>query len=274
MIDAGQPSTHSGRSSQADRLRTVCHAARRIVGPFVDLVLPSVCAFCGEYHQPAGSREFQRDSIRLCDDCVGSFLADRRDACRRCGRPVGPHSSDTTNGCVTCRSKRQRYKEVIRLGTYDEALRVACIRSKNRGSEPLAAAMGDLLFCEQRSRLETVNADVIVPVPQHWMHWFTRPHHSALTVADRLSKHLRIPLRDGLVRKVRHTADQSSLSRSSRLKNLHRAFRVSPLRRVAGKRILVVDDILTTGSTANEMARALRTAGAKQVAVAVIAVVR
>ncbi len=274
MIDAGQTSTQPTRTSPTAAIRNVRRAAGRIVGPFVDLVLPPVCALCGEYHQPSHSLDLDRDSIRLCNDCVGSFLKDTRDACRRCGRPVGPHSPDTTSGCVICRPKRQRYKEVIRIGTYDAELRKACIRSKNRGSEPLAATLGDLLFCEQRERLQAINADVIVPVPQHWLHWFSRPHHSALTVADRLSKHLRVPLRDGLVRKVRHTADQSSLTRALRLKNLHRAFRVGPLRRVTGKRILVVDDILTTGSTANEMSRALRTAGASYVAVAVVAVVR
>lgn len=274
MIDAGQTSTQPTRTPPTAVIRNVRRVAGRIVGPFVDLVLPPVCALCGEYHQPSDSLDLDSDSIRLCNDCVGSFLKDTRDACRRCGRPVGPHSPDTTSGCVVCRPKRQRYKEVIRLGTYDDALRTACIRSKNRGSEPLAAALGDLLFCEQRERLQAINADIIVPVPQHWLHWFTRPHHSALTVADRLSKHLRVPLKDGLVRKVRHTADQSSLSRALRLKNLHRAFRVGPFRRVAGKRILVVDDILTTGSTANEMSRALRAAGARHVAVAVIAVVK
>jgi predicted amidophosphoribosyltransferase len=274
VIDAGQTSKSSTSSSSAATIRNARRAAGRIIGPFVDLVLPPVCALCGEHHQPADASEFCSGSIRLCNDCVSSFLKDTRDACRRCGRPVGPHSPDTTAGCVICRPKRQRYKEVIRIGTYDDELRTACIRSKNRGSEPLAAALGDLLFCEQRERLQAIDADLIVPVPQHWLHWFTRPHHSALTVADRLSKHLRVPLRDGLVRKVRHTVDQSSLSRSSRLKNLHRAFRVGPLRRVAGKRILVVDDILTTGSTASEMARALRAAGARHVAVAVIAVVR
>ncbi len=274
MIDAGQSSTHQTRPTSTNALRTVGQVAGKIVHPFVDLILPSVCAFCGEHHQPCHLPEFGRGPIRLCDECVDCFLRDRRDACRRCGRPVGPYSSDTTAGCVICRPKRQRYKEVIRLGTYDDELRIACIRCKNRGSEPLAAALGDLLFCEQRDRLQAVNAHAIVPVPQHWMHWFMRPHHSALTVADRLSKHLKIPLRDGLVRKVRPTADQSSLTRTKRLENLHRAFRVGPLRRVSGKRILVIDDILTTGSTANEMARALRSAGAKQVAVAVIAVVR
>ena len=274
VIDAGQTSTQPAGMSSTGVLSRISRVAGRLAGPFVDLVLPSVCAFCGEYHQPSDSLEFNRDSIRLCNDCVGSFLKDTREACHRCGRPVGPYSPDTTAGCVICRPTRQRYKEVIRIGTYDDELRTACIRSKSRGSEPLAAALGDLLFCEQRERLQAIDADVIVPVPQHWLHWFTRPHHSALTVGDRLSKHLQIPLRDGLVHKVRHTADQSGLNRASRLKNLHRAFRVSPLRRVAGKRILVVDDILTTGSTANEMSRALRTAGAKHVAVAVIVIVR
>ncbi|MBI1313804.1 hypothetical protein GC176_21130 [bacterium] len=258
----------------ASELRAVRSLAGRFVDPLIDLVLPPVCAFCGDQHVAADSADTSHASIRLCDGCIEAFLRDDRDACRRCGQPVGPYSSDTTKGCVICRPKRQRYKEVIRLGTYDDELRDAVIRCKNRGVEPLAGALGDLLFYEQAERLQAIHADVIVPVPQHWLHWFTRPHHSALTIASQLSKQLRVPLRDRLVSKVRRTPDQSSLHRSERLKNLDRAFRVRAAKRIAGKRVLVVDDILTTGSTASEMARALRTAGAKYVAVAVIAVVR
>lgn len=269
MIDSGQQSTPPVRERRFSR-----RLAGQIFAPMVDLVLPPVCAFCGEYHATTDSPDFGRESVRLCPECVGTLLKDDRDACRRCGQPVGPYSSDTTKGCVICRPKRQRHKEIIRLGTYDDELRNAVIRCKNRGAEPLAAALGDLLFCEHAQRLRDLNADLIAPVPQHWLHWFSRPHHSALTVASTLSNRLQIPLRDHLVRKVRRTPDQSSLHRSERLKNLNRAFRVSAARRVAGKRVLVVDDILTTGSTAGEMARALRASGATYVAVAVIAVVR
>ncbi len=269
MFDAGQQT--------AQRHGRVQHAMKligRVTTPLIDLVLPPVCAFCGEYHISADQQQSNDHAVRLCDQCVGLFLKDDRDACVRCGQPVGPHSPDTTKGCVICRPKRQRYKEVIRLGTYDDELRNAVIRSKSRGTEALAVSLAELLLREHSERLQSVNADLIVPVPQFWLHWFTRPHHSALTIAETLSRRLRVPLRDNLVRKIRRTPDQSSLPRSDRLKNLQRAFRVSSPRKAAGKRVLVVDDILTTGSTADEMARALRVAGAKYVAVSVVAVVR
>ncbi|MHC4877144.1 MAG: ComF family protein [Planctomycetota bacterium] len=269
MFDAGQQS-----AQQRSRVQHVTKLIGRVATPLIDLVLPPVCAFCGEYHGGADRSQSGDQIVCLCDQCVGSFLKDERDACVRCGQPVGPHSPDTTKGCVICRPKRQRYKEVIRLGTYEDELRNAVIRSKSRGTEALAASLAELLHREHSERLQSVKADLIVPVPQFWLHWFTRPHHSALTIAETLSRRLRVPLRDNLVRKVRRTPDQSSLPRSDRLRNLQRAFRVSSPRKLSGKRVLVVDDILTTGSTANEMARALRAAGAKYVAVAVVAVVR
>lgn len=265
----------SSLSRDENRSRQAARLARHFLDPLIDLVLPPVCAFCGRNRLSPGSAGIQDPlAIRLCSPCISAFLQDRRDACRRCGQPVGPYASDTSSGCAVCRNRRQRYREVIRLGTYDDEIRTACIRCKNRGSEPLAAALADLLFREQQTRLKAIGATSIVPVPQHWLQYLTKPHHSALTIACRLSDHLQIPLRDDIVRKVRHTPDQSSLRRAERLHNLERAFHVSRKGQLSGQSVLVVDDILTTGSTAGEMARALRAAGARQVAVAVIAVVR
>jgi predicted amidophosphoribosyltransferase len=113
---------------------------------------------------------------------------------------------------------------------------------------------------------------MVVPVPQHWRKRLRNPHHQADTLAETLAARMQIPCRFGAIRKVRHTIDQSSLPRFRRVTSLAGAFAPRG-RSLAGKRVLIVDDILTTGSTASEVARALKLGGAKDVAVAVIAVV-
>lgn len=92
-------------------------------------------------------------------------------------------------------------------------------------------------------------------------------------MAEVLAERQEVPCCDRIVRKVRNTVDQSSLPKSKRLGNLNRAFQTDRGVSLQGKRVLVVDDILTTGTTANEVARVIRKAGSGPVAIAVIAVV-
>lgn len=255
--------------SKPARSRTYFNPISTAVSAGVDLVLPPACCFCT---RPMSSESFGSERIRLCRFCTDRLATDDRQACHRCGIPVGPYI-DPTGGCVNCARRRFSFSEVIRLGVYEDELRDACIRAKYPGAEALAGALGELLWREQQSRLETPAPDIIVPVPQHWCHMLSRPHHAAVSIATALANRLEIPCRENLVRKTRWTIDQSSLTRAQRLKNLSGAFRVARRARLSGLSVLLVDDILTTGSTAGEIARMLRKAGAKQVTVAVVAVV-
>ena len=118
-----------------------------------------------------------------------------------------------------------------------------------------------------------MNPDFVVSVPQFRGHRLTRVHHSAETMAAVLAERLELPFRRTLLRKPHRTPDQSALPRTGRLKNLHKAFSLRRNSVIAGQRVLLVDDILTTGTTASECARTLRDAGAALVGVAVMAVV-
>lgn len=236
---------------------------------FVDFVLPPACSFC---KADLERNEGTTDGITLCSRCRVNFTNNQQPACLKCGMPVGPYV-DTSNGCPECSRRGFRFEEVIRLGVYQDSLRTACIRGKSPGTEALATAMVSLLWHEQRERLTEFSPDVVVPVPQFWLHWFTRPHHQALTMAEALAERLSIPCLDRAVRKTRRTVDQSSLPKAKRLKNLEKAFQMRRGVNLKGQRVLIVDDILTTGTTSNELARVLRKAGASSVAVAVIAVV-
>ena len=236
----------------------------------VDFVLPPACAFCTRDLQ--NDFEATVDEINLCGKCRKNLTNDDRSACLKCGMPVGPYV-DTSDGCTECSRRNFEFESVIRLGVYEDSLRTACIRGKSRGAEALAAALASLLLKKQAEQLSQFSPEIVVPVPQYWLHRFTRPHHQALTIAEVLADRLGISCDERAVRKNRRTVDQSSLPRSKRLTNLKKAFTARAEGTFKNRRVLIVDDILTTGTTSNEVAKALRKAGASTIAVAVIAVV-
>lgn len=239
----------------------------RVLTAFTDVLYPSVCAFCSA----SLDCDLEAAPIRLCTKCRDAFL-DVADACQRCGMAVGPHVN-SEEGCQSCRRRDFRFQRVLRLGIYENELRHACIRAKNAGAEPLAAALAGCCESAHRAGLLEMKLDTVVVVPQFWGHRATRAHHSAETIAEVFADRLGLPLQRRLLRKPKRTPDQSSLPRTERLKNLENAFAVRRGTDLKGKRVLLVDDILTTGTTANECSRVLRKAGADVVCVAVIAVV-
>ena len=209
----------------------------------------------------------------LCDQCTADMMPPPSRRCPRCGLPVGPYAR-TDDGCPHCRSQPLRFRGVIRAGLYDGSLRSACIRAKSSTQFPLAAALANFLWLHEREEFDSAAVDMVVPVPRHWTRQVAQPHHAAETIARVLAHRLRKPHGRGLLRKIRWTPDQSDLSAAQRKQNLKDAFAVRSFRRLlAGQTVLLVDDILTTGTTANECSRALLNRGAAKVIVAVIAVV-
>lgn len=236
-------------------------------------VFPPSCPLCHrdvEFHE---RDDFGRVIAPvLCERCSTELLPSSGRRCSRCGLPVGPHA--LTDGCPHCRSQVFRFRGVVRAGLYDGAMRIACIRAKSSMQFPLAAALANLLWRQGRDGLDAASIDLVVPVPRHWTKHLLRPNHAAETMARMLARRLGKPHGRGLLRKIKWTPDQSDLTAANRKLNLKDAFAVRPRpRSLAGKTVLLVDDILTTGTTANECTRALLHAGAAKVIVAVIAVV-
>ena len=209
----------------------------------------------------------------LCGRCTAEMRPPPSRQCPRCGLPVGPHAR-TEDGCPHCRSQKFRFRGVVRAGLYDGSLRSACIRAKSATQSPLAAALANLLWLQEGVEFDEAAVDLVVAVPRHWARQLVSPHHAAETISRVLARRLGKPHARGLLRKIRWTPDQSDLTAANRKLNLKDAFAVRPRPRLlAGKTVLLVDDILTTGTTANECSRALLHAGAAKVVVAVIAVV-
>jgi ComF family protein len=233
----------------------------------LDFVYPPHCLLCTRETPPSEGTA----TASFCDPCRDALTANAAVAsCPKCGAPAGPYL-DTSQGCVYCRRDHFAFDGVIRLGTYETQLRTACLRGKHRGAEGLLTALADLVWRHAQDQFQAAQFDLVVPVPQHWTQRFTRPHNPAETLARIWSRRLSAEYGSRLVVKTRRTQRQLRLPPQERRVNVRNAFAVTAPEEVAGRTILVADDVLTTGATAHEVARALRQARAARIIIAVVA---
>ncbi len=166
--------------------------------------------------------------------------------------------------CGECIKDRPFFKTSITYGLYEGLLKRAIHLLKYCGLRGLAKPLSGLL-----AEMPVPEAQIIIPVPPDIKRLKARGFNHSSLIARELSKRLSIPLElDGLI-KVKSTAQQVNLKREERLRNMRGAFRA--LRDFRGKRILLVDDVITTGATASECARALLRAGAEEVYLVAVA---
>lgn len=255
-----------GSTGAFSRPQSLAAAGRRFVrwcrGAGLDLLFPASCAGCGLELEAAGRLPF-------CGECVGRLPLVRGAVCMRCGAPVaGPTARER---CYTCAGTKLWFDETVALGQYEGVLRDWLLRMKDGRGESLALAIAELVWQQQEERLAATRSDVVVPVPMHWRRRWVRGTNSAAILAERLAARLRVPLAIDLLRRTRHTPPQFSLPPSQRPANVRNAFAVRPGYHFEEARVLLVDDILTTGSTCSSAARTLKQAGARNVAVAVAA---
>jgi ComF family protein len=142
---------------------------------------------------------------------------------------------------------------------------------KHPHQQPLTFSLAELLHERRGGDLAALRCDAVVPIPMYWTRRLWRGVNNPEVVGQRLAAALKIEYAAHLLVRSRHTEPQADLSPDQRRKNVHGAFGASRHRNLPGARVLLVDDILTTGATASEAARMLKQAGAAYVAVAVIA---
>lgn len=233
------------------------------VQAFTDLIWPRSCVLCGVVISDDQSEGF-------CPDCLSRLMADDFPVCPRCSSTVGPYT-DVSQGCSRCRKYRFRFSSAIRLGPYDGRLREAILRMKHLHGEPLAEWLGETWARRQPDRLLASDPQAIVPIPLHWHRRWQRGYNQSAALARSIAETLGCPFQPGWLIRVRPTTSQREQTAGQRWDNVRDAFRVPGIPQVRGAKILLIDDVMTTGATADAAAAALRQAGAAQVALAVLA---
>jgi ComF family protein len=237
--------------------------ARRLGDFALRLLFPPRCLRCDTEIACPG------DDPNLCDGCGRALAPADWRGCPRCGAAV--ETVETEEACVKCRAVRLWFDTVIPLGAYADTLRQVVLRMKRPSEELLAGVMGRLLARRRGPALEAVEADVVIPVPMFWARWLGRGTNSPTTLAWCVGRGLGLPVLDRALVRVRNTLPQPELPPGQRFQNVRGAFRWRRGYDIHGTRVLLVDDILTTGATCSEIGRVLKKAGASRVAVAVVA---
>lgn len=217
-----------------------------------------------------GCREIVAPRALFCDPCHASFPWIPEAHCTRCALPFASPLAGT-HECSECLTETRSFGRVFALGIYRGLLLNLIVRMKYHHEETIAWRLGRVLGqTALAGQVRDKAYDLVVPVPLHVTRLRKRGYNQSAWLAKSLAKQGGLAWNPFVLRKVSLTPVQTGLPRGERLKNVRNSFAVDS-DQVAGKRILLVDDVYTTGATLEACARVLKKAGAKEVDTSVIA---
>jgi ComF family protein len=230
------------------------HRFRHVVNWAESRLFPPTCVLCAD--------SGQAPRLDLCAGCMGDLLLNDS-ACPRCAEPLPVSAAN--NLCGECLRRAPRVHAAHCAYRYEFPVDHLVRGLKYHGRLAYARIMGELLAQRlQATRVEPW-PECIVPVPLADARFRERGFNQAIEIGRELQTKLDIPLRSDAVVRTRDTREQAGLDRAERRKNVRNAFKV--IQPLHGQRIAILDDVVTTGSTANELARVLRKAGAEHIEV-------
>lgn len=227
------------------------------------LLYPPLCQLC------EAARATPADGM-VCPDCWRKVRFIRPPFCGRCGLP---YQGDLTMEfeCANCRELELHFAFARSAVTAGGVILEAIHRYKYQRALWFEPFLADVFLRQAVPELSSQQWDLIVPVPLHPTKQREREFNQAEHLAAHLSVATRIPIHTTLLRRVAPTRTQTLLTRLQRSANVQHAFAMRTGRRLAGQRVILVDDVFTTGATTNTCAKALRAAGAGEVCVWTVA---
>jgi len=227
----------------------------------LDLLAPPSCWRC---------HEAVADGEVLCPSCTRLLTIDPNSVCPCCAGTLAPAMA-AANVCPRCLVETFVYDAVVRLAPYDEPHRSIVLEWKRPSGEVMAEALAPVFGRHLAYKLTPFGPQVAVPVPLHWRRRWRRGYNQSEVLARAVARALQIPVAPDALRRVKNTEFQWKQKPHERKANVRGAFAPGRKVELAGKVVVLVDDVLTTGATANEASRVLKQCGAKAVIVAVVA---
>ena len=220
-----------------------------------DGLLPPVCNNCRDVVATAGA---------LCSACWTRITFITDPLCPVCGRPFDHDLGLGNTICGACAARVPAFDRARAAIVYDDGSRGVITGFKYADRTLLAPVLGRWMARAGAGLLST--ADALVPIPLHRWRLFTRRYNQSVLLAKVIAEQSGVPVVVDQLIRVRHTPSQSSRSRRGRLRNMQGAFAVNPRApSLIGRRLIIIDDVMTTGATIGEGARVLRLAGAARV---------
>jgi ComF family protein len=238
------------------------------IAQVLNFLYPPRCSACGTPLAADAGR-------RVCAQCVARVEPLPEPRCEVCGGPIESEASGAER-CARCLAHRPHYRAARTIARYrttaeDEPGSLpALIRRHKYGLDQsagraLAEYLGDDL------PVAAADYDVVIPVPLHWRRLWWRGFNQAALLAAEVARRLDLPLDTTAMARRRFTTPQTSRHHDERIRNVRRAFAVTNHQRIKHRRVLLVDDVMTTGATVDECARVLLAAGATVVDVFTLA---
>lgn len=227
----------------------------------LETLFPSnlTCFICGE--------EVQDSNFELCNKCEKRLPLVKKH-CMKCGSPI---YSDATH-CLTCKSNKRFFDFARSAFIYKDGIAHAIQELKYENKKYLARPLAKFLEIQYLSvKNEIKPVDYIVPIPLSKERFKKRGYNQAELLSRELSKLVNIPTNTEIVGRVKDTVSQTKLTFKERQENLNGAFKILNRTKVKDKSLILIDDVLTTGSTVSHCAEVLKRAGAKAVYVLTVA---
>lgn len=225
------------------------------IDSLLEFVYPSCCLNCNKYIEQSGEL--------ICPDCWDKIDTFDDIYCGNCEHPL---SSSLI--CPSCGV--QVTMPILALGQYIDPLGAIIRYFKYRGFQKLGSILAEKLITNHFKLLNKIKIDIIIPIPLHSYRLKTRGFNQSLILADTIGKRLSVPvMKNGLI-KTRHNKYQKSLDPIHRDKNVENVYKIGE-DEIENKKIMLVDDVITTGGTLREAKKVLHKAGGKVILAAVIA---
>lgn len=226
-------------------------------------MFPGRCPGCG---LPVGKTEH----VPFCAECISGITFIRSPLCIICGTPF-PNMFGINHLCEECLSSKPPFTVARSLARYEKTLFDAIHRFKYNEKIEIGEILGKMMTHYDYDSLNITDYSLLMPVPLHILRLKKRGFNQALILAKHLARKFSLPVDFTTLIRYVDTKPQVNLGKAERRKNIKGAFKVSQGETIRGKKILLVDDVYTTGSTVKECSRVLIEQGAKEVSVLTLA---